>query len=119
MVAVLKGHTKPVTAVSWGSLGHAAEERVGEEGVAPCSVASASWDGTVRLWERRTDGETGSWWRCVRTLRDVSVRACALYAVAWRPPRVGAPASHEAAGVDSTQLASGGADGEHLAVARV
>ena len=110
-MVVLKGHTKPVTAVSWSTLGgHAAEE----EGVAPCSVASASWDGTVRLWQRRTDERTGrDLWRCVRTLRDASVRACALYAVAWRPPRVGAPASHEDAGMDSTQLVSGGADGEH------
>ena len=108
MVASLKGHTKPVTAVSWSTLGgHAAEE----EGVlAPWSVlASASWDGTVRLWERGTDGGTGSWWRCVCTLRDASLRACALYAVAWRPPRE----LHEAVGVDSTQIASGGADGEH------
>jgi hypothetical protein len=133
-VAVLRGHAKPVAALSWGALADA-------KGALDC-VASASWDGSVCVWQRAADygglhphntqaaggggGAEGAW-RCVRQLRETTTsNGCALYAVAWRPQRTGAPSPSPSPSLattgqqlDCTQLASGGADGTPCSDAKV
>jgi WD40 repeat protein len=98
----LKGHAKAVTAVGWEqaeSWEHAAA------GTAP-RVASASWDGTVRVWQQ----EEGLW-KC-RGLLRASPNNDPVRAVSWRPSRARQTAANAIGyAYDAAQLASAGADG--------
>jgi WD40 repeat protein len=97
----LKGHTKAVTAVSWEQLG-------GGDDTVP-RVASASWDGTVRVWEQQGQGQG---WKCRGLLRG-SPNNDAVRAVAWRPSR-GPGVAPGTTGYDLANLASAGVDGTKL-----